>query len=307
MLNRNDTCAAINEAARKVHNGGLENGSFIMRNGTELNYLYTTLMKLFCKEYASDFQLCQDAFSISLIKALKGYDPDEDFLPFFKTVFERQKSIVYRQINKKVYENAFNIDAPVSYEDGNENSSEVRDPRQTIDKKLDNRAILEDKLQIAATKVHIDRRKYIGRKTICYSAMFFADDISLVALSEAGEWTDEMISRNVQRFDEATDMDFLNSFLTDCCDSVTDIVKSYYKMLSEITGDSNDADTCCRPDIYNIDDTDIVSKAHLNDRVFTAFISKAYGKDITTNAVINHRNEYDELKGKKKYKRTGKK
>ena len=64
MLNRDDTCAAINEAARKVHNGGLENGSFIMRNGTELNYLYTTLMKLFCKEYASDFQLCQDAFSI---------------------------------------------------------------------------------------------------------------------------------------------------------------------------------------------------------------------------------------------------
>lgn len=216
-------------------------------NCSEVTEIYILLLNQITNKYWFDEDIFHDIFP----KTLEKYDSSKrDYMPYLKTAMINKAKDNYKKSKKFILEstNSDNKKEDESYS----LIDIIEDESSNIFDKVDAKANIEHFYKRLATICIEFKKRSKGKKRVCYPPLFFTDRL-LYSIFEVENHLDYIVEGNKNKFDEAVVFEFLNSMITNSCDSVTDIKKYSRRPLSEFTGNLNDNNkSCCedKPNYY---------------------------------------------------------
>ena len=232
----------------------------------ELNAHYS---KVFSEGgYTPRSRLCyEDAFSIALMKALRTYSADRSqFTTYFETVLKNQ------MIDCCKHEKRHSLHT----ESADEN--EAAPPREELSEQS---AEYMRRLLIICDSIITQRRDHSRKNAICYAPLFFTDTITYAV--GLGNLMELFVKRYRQRFDSASELGFLNTFMAEHCESVADVNGVEYRMLSDFSQLASDEGRSCRGK---------GKRPYIHYLVYSFYLDKAYGHKLEKQGVSNQRSKY---------------
>ena len=125
---------------------------------------------------------------------------------------------------------------------------------------------------------------YSKKKTFNYTPLFFTDQVAFEIITEGDDQIMNLIRRNNIKFNEASDIAFLNTFVDKHCDELSNADGADYLPLSLFTGKEKDSGKPCR------------AKGKLPYAVIEKYLESAFGKHVSDSAVKQKKDEYDAVR-----------
>ena len=125
---------------------------------------------------------------------------------------------------------------------------------------------------------------YSKRKTFNYTPVFFTDQVAFEIIYYGDDSIMGLIRKNDLKFNEASDIAFLNTFVNKHCGGLIDADGAEYLPLSLFTGKEKDAGKPCR------------EKGNLPYPVILKYVEAVSGKGISRSALNQQKIKYDEAR-----------
>lgn len=125
---------------------------------------------------------------------------------------------------------------------------------------------------------------YSKRKTFNYTPVFFTDQVAFEIIYYGDDRIMGLIRKNGIKFNEASDIAFLNTFVNKHCAGLIDADGAEYLPLSLFTGKEKDAGKPCR------------EKGKLPYPVILKYVEAVSGKSISEPALNQQKIKYDEAR-----------
>lgn len=247
-----------------------------------------------------DFYYFEDAIPDTFMKVFEKYDPQYDFWNFFVSSLKKKAISRINKRNNERYEKTqssdeeekciqnvrkreYSLDEAIS---GDTEGLTVNDSVEDTTDQTD-RVICDDAYEVfflALVDYCLGQKAvYSKRKTFNYTPLFFTDKVAFQIIAEDYYKMVMMnlIRRNNIRFNEASDIDFLNTFVDKHCDELSDADGANYLPLSLFTGKEKDSGKpCC-------------AEGKLPYAVIERYLEAAFGKRVSDSAVRQKKDEFD--------------
>lgn len=299
----------INELAKKIVEKCGENiGKPFDHAPNESMQLYDLISREVERRYGHDkiYELYFDSIYTTFFATLKRFDPERNFWNYFNGALENK---IKDEIQKRVKED---YDKPQRKKRSEQQSPDNDAPKEkhgerirfSLDEPNDEGLTLGDTVidSSANTEKSTDEKMYeifylalvdhslmqkaiySKRKTINYTILFFTDQIAYEIIQHGDELIMGIIDRNEAKFNEASDIDFLNSFVDKRCVCISDAAKAEYLPLSHFTGKEKDAGKPCR------------TPSVIPYSVFIKYISDRFNENKTNSAINQQYEKYNSAK-----------
>lgn len=278
----------------------------------EFNQLYMNIMMEVDRRYGWDpnFDEICNVISDTFLSVMKRYDPRYPFWNYFirslnngkKKEIGKRNNEEYEKISKKrkkadnadnadkdddpkeIRKRLYSLDAPVG---GDTEGITFGDTLQNMTDNT-NRALYDTGYEVFYLAL-VDyclgqKASYSKKKTFNYTPLFFTDQVAFEIITEGDDKIMDLIRHNNIKFNEASDIDFLNTFVDKHCDELSDADGADYLPLSLFTGKEKDAGKPCR------------AKGKLPYAVIEKYLESAFGKHVSDSAVKQKKDEYDAVR-----------
>ena len=244
-----------------------------------------------------DFYYFEDAITDTFFKVFEKYDPQYDFWNFFVSSLRKKAISRIEKRNRERYEKShsndeekciqnvrkieYSLDEAISGDtEGLTVIDSVEDTTDQTERVIND--VAYEVFYLALVDYCLGRKAvYSKKKTFNYTPLFFTDKVAFDIFAERDGKMIGLIRRNNIKFNEASDIDFLNTFVNKHCDELSDADGADYLPLSLFTGKEKDADKPCR------------TKGKLPYAVIEKYLESAFGKHVSDSAVKQKKDEFD--------------
>ena len=269
---------------------------------SEFNQLYTNILVEVDRTFGNNrdyYEFCE-VISDTFTKVMEKYDPQYDFWNFYVSSLKKKALSRIDKRNREKYEKTKSDDGEKSIQDvrkreysldeaisGDTESLTVNDSVEDTKDQTD-RALYDAAYNVVYLAL-VDyclgqKASYSKKKTFNYTPLFFTDQVAFEIITEGDDKIMDLIRSNNIKFNEASDIDFLNTFVDKHCDELSDADGADYLPLSLFTGKEKDSDKPCR------------AKGKLPYAVIEKYLGSAFGKRVSDSAVKQKKDEYDAVR-----------
>lgn len=243
----------------------------------------------------------QDNITDTFYAVMAKYDPQYDFWNFYvkslknnsiSSISKRSNEIYEKtseetdenSISKKVRRKVISLDEAIGGDtEGLTFDDTVEDTSDQTE-----RAVFDNGFEVFYLAL-VDfclaqKSKYSKKKTFNYTPLFFTDQVAYDIIGSGDDQIMGLVERNRIRFNEASDIAFLNTFVNKRCAELSDAEGADYLPLSEFTGKDKDSGKPCR------------EKGKTPYAVIIKYLADAFRKNVTQSAVSQKRDEYNAMR-----------
>ncbi len=236
-------------------------------------------------------------YNFAFMNAMDSFDYEKEnkaaFISYMTTIFQRMIIDEMKRNATKVELASSSIEETFVSSDGEEyiDESILKDSNETPEQAFINKeyseeatmmfvdAILVGKTKFAKQK-HIENRQ---RNLIFFPSLFFSESLANMIINE-GILNFAFVENNRQRLTEAANMEFMSTFLVNCCQTTTDIYSNEYRQLEEFNESAKDTERLCHD-----------NAGLLFAIVFQKYYLKSTGKTLNDSVITKNRQTYRSL------------
>lgn len=219
-----------------------------------------------------------DIMADTFYAVMKRYDPQYPFWNYYVRALNNGVKDEMRRKNKERI-NQFSLDEPAGGDtEGITRGDQLYDESDQTERYID-----YDVFYLALVDYSLGTKaKYSKRKTFNYTPVFFTDQVAFEIIYYGEDRIMRLIRKNDLKFNEASDIAFLNTFVNKHCGGLIDADGAEYLPLSLFTGKEKDAGKPCR------------EEWKLPYPVILKYKEAVSGKSVSEQALNQQKKKYDE-------------
>lgn len=220
----------------------------------------------------------RDIMADTFYAVMKRYDPQHPFWNYYVRALNNGVKDEMRRKNKERI-NQFSLDEPAGGDtEGITRGDQLYDESDQTERYID-----YDVFYLALVDYSLGTKaKYSKRKTFNYTPVFFTDQVAFEIIYYGEDRIMRLIRKNDLKFNEASDIAFLNTFVNKHCGGLIDADGAEYLPLSLFTGKEKDAGKPCR------------EEWKLPYPVILKYKEAVSGKSVSEQALNQQKKKYDE-------------
>ena len=220
----------------------------------------------------------RDIMADTFYAVMKRYDPQYPFWNYYVRALNNGVKDEMRRKNKERI-NQFSLDEPAGGDtEGITRGDQLYDESDQTERYID-----YDVFYLALVDYSLGTKaKYSKRKTFNYTPIFFTDQVAFEIIYYGEDRIMGLIRKNDLKFNEASDIAFLNTFVNKHCGGLIDADGAEYLPLSLFTGKEKDAGKPCR------------EEWKLPYEVILKYKEAVSGKSVSEQALNQQKKKYDE-------------